>query len=41
MGGKDADITGQGATVKALVLATNEELMIARETLAMVTASAK
>lgn len=36
MGGKDADITADGARVKALVLATNEELMIARETLALV-----
>jgi acetate kinase len=35
-GGVDADITGEGATVKTLVIATNEELMIARETLALI-----
>lgn len=37
MGGKDADITAAGMPVRTLVLATNEELMIARETLAMIT----
>ncbi|MDF2685264.1 MAG: acetate kinase [Clostridia bacterium] len=35
-GGVDADITGEGATVKTLVIATNEELMIARETLSII-----
>lgn len=35
-GGIDADLTAPGATVKTLVLATNEELMIARETLELV-----
>ena len=34
--GKDADISAEDATVKTLVIATNEELMIARETLAIV-----
>ena len=34
--GKDADISAKDATVKALVITTNEELMIARETLEIV-----
>lgn len=35
MGGKDCDITGEGSRVKVFVLATNEELAIARETVAV------
>lgn len=34
--GQDADISADGARVKTLVITTNEELMIARETLAIV-----
>ena len=34
--GKDADISASDATVKTLVITTNEELMIARETAAIV-----
>ena len=34
--GKDADISAEGSKIKTLVIATNEELMIARETLALV-----
>jgi acetate kinase len=30
--GKELDITGEGGTVKVLVIPTNEELMIARDT---------
>ena len=39
--GKDADISAADATVKSLVIATNEELMIARETLAIVSGCKK
>ena len=35
-GGIDMDISAEGATVKTLVIATNEELMIARETLELI-----
>ncbi|PWM46571.1 MAG: acetate kinase [Clostridiales bacterium] len=34
--GKDVDITAEGATVKTLILTTNEELMIAKETLELI-----
>lgn len=39
--GKDADISAADATVKSLVIATNEELMIARETLTIVSGCKK
>ena len=35
------DITAEGAKVKVLVIATDEEMMIARDTLAIATAAAK
>ena len=35
------DITAEGATTKVLVIATDEEMMIARDTLAIATAAAK
>ena len=35
--GKQVDITGPNSKVKVLVIPTNEELMIAKETMALVT----
>ena len=35
------DLTAEGATTKVLVIATDEEMMIARDTLAIATAAAK
>ncbi|HUK61953.1 MAG TPA: acetate kinase [Dongiaceae bacterium] len=37
VGGREADISAQGATVRTLVIPTNEELIIARDTVRLVT----
>jgi acetate kinase len=37
--GKEVDITGEGSKVKVLVIPTNEELVIARDTLEIVSDS--